>query len=188
MSLKTPAYLYTKFETADKPSEVDFRDLIDSMGWVKTDTPQWFKGKVYVSTDPAITNHGSITTSGAAAYCVEQGGTVLVFPPATTYEFTSTWEPDGSVVLEFEYGVTISVASGRTVDLRYCTVRGYYPAASGAGSLLLGVIPTVMYGDAPPESSIIAPVGTLFIDRSGGAGTTLYVKETGTGWTGWAAK
>ena len=39
-----------------------------------------------------------------------------------------------------------------------------------------------------PEGSVTADVGSVCINTSGGEGTTLYVKETGTGNTGWAAK
>lgn len=43
-------------------------------------------------------------------------------------------------------------------------------------------------GTGSPEGAVSAPVGTLYTDDAGGAGTTLYVKESGTGATGWAAK
>lgn len=43
-------------------------------------------------------------------------------------------------------------------------------------------------GTGTPEGSITAPVGTMFLRTDGGANTTLYVKQTGTGNTGWAAK
>lgn len=43
-------------------------------------------------------------------------------------------------------------------------------------------------GTAAPEGSITAPVGSLFTHTAGGAGTTLFVKESGAGNTGWIAK
>lgn len=43
-------------------------------------------------------------------------------------------------------------------------------------------------GTGTPEGSYTAPVGSLFLRTDGGTGTTLYVKETGTGNTGWVAK
>jgi hypothetical protein len=43
-------------------------------------------------------------------------------------------------------------------------------------------------GSGSPESVVTAPVGSLFTRTDGGAATTLYVKETGTGSTGWVAK
>ena len=48
--------------------------------------------------------------------------------------------------------------------------------------------PTISAGAGTPESVIIAPVGSLFLRSDGGTGTTLYVKETGSGNTGWVAK
>jgi hypothetical protein len=46
----------------------------------------------------------------------------------------------------------------------------------------------VRWGTGTPEGVVAAPVGTLFLREDGGAGTTLYIKESGTGNTGWAAK
>jgi hypothetical protein len=43
-------------------------------------------------------------------------------------------------------------------------------------------------GTGTPEGVVTAPVGSLFTRTNGGANTTLYVKESGTGNTGWVAK
>jgi len=43
-------------------------------------------------------------------------------------------------------------------------------------------------GAGTPEGAVTAPVGSLFTRTDGGASTTLYVKESGTGNTGWVAK
>lgn len=43
-------------------------------------------------------------------------------------------------------------------------------------------------GVGSPEGVLTAPPGSLYSNTSGGAGTTLYVKESGTGNTGWVAK
>lgn len=59
------------------------------------------------------------------------------------------------------------------------TTTGWQPFGSVGG---------VLNGTGSPEGSISAKIGTLYVDSSGGAGVTLYVKETGTGNTGWAAK
>jgi hypothetical protein len=39
-----------------------------------------------------------------------------------------------------------------------------------------------------PEGRYTAPIGSLYTRTNGGAGTTLYVKESGTGNTGWVGK
>lgn len=43
-------------------------------------------------------------------------------------------------------------------------------------------------GAGTPEGAVTAPVGSLYTRTDGGAGTTLYVKESGAGDTGWVAK
>jgi hypothetical protein len=43
-------------------------------------------------------------------------------------------------------------------------------------------------GSGTPEGAITADVGSLYTRSNGGANTTLYIKESGTGNTGWVAK
>jgi hypothetical protein len=43
-------------------------------------------------------------------------------------------------------------------------------------------------GAGSPEGVVAAPVGSLYSDTEGGEDSTLYVKESGTGNTGWTAK
>lgn len=49
-------------------------------------------------------------------------------------------------------------------------------------------ISKIVYGANTPEGSITANIGTLYLRTNGGANTTLYVKESGTGNVGWIAK
>lgn len=44
------------------------------------------------------------------------------------------------------------------------------------------------YGSGTPEGAVAAPVGASYHRTDGGAGTALYVKESGAGNTGWVAK
>lgn len=46
----------------------------------------------------------------------------------------------------------------------------------------------VLFGNGSPEGAVTAPIATLYRRLDGGAGTCLYVKESGTGDTGWVAK
>lgn len=46
----------------------------------------------------------------------------------------------------------------------------------------------IQTGSGSPAGVISAPVGTLYLRTDGGANTTLYVKESGTGSSGWVAK
>lgn len=49
-------------------------------------------------------------------------------------------------------------------------------------------VPWLKFGAGSPEGAVTAVVGTLYSRSDGGANTTLYVKESGTGNTGWIAK
>jgi len=50
------------------------------------------------------------------------------------------------------------------------------------------VAPGVISGTGTPEGAVVGVVGAMYLRTDGGAGTTLYVKEAGSGNTGWAAK
>jgi hypothetical protein len=51
-----------------------------------------------------------------------------------------------------------------------------------------GSIPAIISCTGTPEGAVTAPVGSLALRDDGGASTTLYVKQSGTGNTGWVAK
>jgi len=48
--------------------------------------------------------------------------------------------------------------------------------------------PTWSSAAGTPEGNLAAPIGSMYTRTDGGAGTTLYVKESGSGNTGWVAK
>lgn len=57
----------------------------------------------------------------------------------------------------------------------------------GDGALLFNGL-LILSGAGSPEGVKTAPVGSLYLNTSGGAGTTLYVKQSLTGNTGWIGK
>ena len=59
---------------------------------------------------------------------------------------------------------------------------------AGQGIYLGGTGPVWMRGTGSPEAVHTAPIGSLYSRTDGGAGSSLYVKESGTGNTGWVAK
>lgn len=74
-------------------------------------------------------------------------------------------------------------------------LAGTGAAESAAGEVVASKFRTVSKsgpfwssGTGTPEAAVTAPVGSLFTRTDGGAGTTLYVKESGAGNTGWVAK
>lgn len=56
-----------------------------------------------------------------------------------------------------------------------------------AGGIVIGAA-KILTGTNTPEGAVVAPVGSLFLRSDGGATTTLYVKTSGAGNTGWTAK
>lgn len=80
---------------------------------------------------------------------------------------------------------TITLAIDATAALAWTALTRF-----AAGVRIGGTSgPLVLTGTGTPESTVSAPVGSMFMRDDGGAGTSLYVKESGgTGNTGWIAK
>lgn len=68
-----------------------------------------------------------------------------------------------------------------TASTRFLNVFSRY-LRPGAGTVIW------TSGAGTPEGVVTAVVGSMYTDTTGGAGTTLYIKESGTGNTGWVAK
>lgn len=66
------------------------------------------------------------------------------------------------------------------------TSNGVVTTTGGNGTLAVGA--NILKGTGTPEGSVTATVGSMFLRTDGGANTTLYIKESGTGNTGWIAK
>ena len=83
------------------------------------------------------------------------------------------------------------LTAGSTLELGHASDTTLARSAAGVVTIEGNTIltsATIRSGTGTPEGAVTAPVGTLFLRTDGGAGTTLYVKESGTGNTGWAAK
>lgn len=76
-----------------------------------------------------------------------------------------------------------------TVKIERTTGRTTFNEVGATAGLELGSSgPRIMSGTGSPESVVTAPQGSLWLRTDGGATTTLYVKTSGTGNTGWTAK
>lgn len=72
---------------------------------------------------------------------------------------------------------------GRLVVVLYDVLRKIVNAVNGHEDA------KVLRGIGSPSGVVVANIGTLYVDTTGGAGTVLYVKEADDGAaTGWAAK
>jgi hypothetical protein len=94
---------------------------------------------------------------------------------------TIRWEIDSSGQLRPNANLGNDLGS---TSRRFSTAWGQavnLGSTSGDGVLIRS-------GAGTPEGAVTANVGSIFLRNDGGAGTTLYVKESGTGNTGWVAK
>jgi len=110
----------------------------------------------------ATNNIGLMLDSGTAGYkCLALGSTSnwLAWETATTFSLNTT-----TVLLKCD----TDVASGK--KLTYNSSQ------------------QLLWGTGSPETVVTATVGSMFLRTDGGASTTLYIKESGTGNTGWIAK
>lgn len=98
------------------------------------------------------------------------------------------------------YSVTMDNEGGSDAGNFAFTIRDNIPrllAAFGAGTAQLAASQLLLanasvdigiyVGSSQPNGLITANVGSIYLANSGGAGTTLWTKETGTGNTGWSA-
>lgn len=62
-------------------------------------------------------------------------------------------------------------------------------ATTNLSTFLYDVLPVVGFfaGPGAPENVVAAPKGSLYLRSDGDANTTMYIKTTGTGVTGWTA-
>lgn len=61
-------------------------------------------------------------------------------------------------------------------------------SSTGQIRLIEGYPQKITNGSGSPDGVITAEIGSIYCDRNGGASTTLYIKTSGTGNTGWTAK
>lgn len=88
---------------------------------------------------------------------------------------------------EFAEGTTVRVRFEQTSGDITAVTGGFVVATAGKGITLPGGI-TWTSGSGSPEGVVTAPVGSLYSRSDGGLLTSLYVKESGSGNTGWVGK
>jgi len=87
-----------------------------------------------------------------------------------------------------EAGTAYGLGSLKTLDDLKRFVEALLEANAPMLRQLVGAGQNFYSGTGTPEGIVTAPVGAVFQRLDGGAGTSFYVKETGTDNTGWVGK
>ena len=106
----------------------------------------------------------------------------VVSNTATVITIDGTW---GVATDSYDYEVRTPGMLG-SADLP--VIRGYFGDELRLGNGPSSSARWMRWGNGTPEAVVTGNVGSLFLRFDGGANTTLYIKETGTGNTGWVAK
>lgn len=144
-------------------------------------------------------------TSDVGTACLVFDGDILSYPqvgstpyPSGTRIVFDDAAPAGgenSPSMGIESGA-VWVALGSTTDKFHIYSQGTSRAyIDGSGNIRCDAYiypgdngPKIMSGSGSPEGVETAAIGSIFMRTDGGAGTSMYVKESGTGNTGWVAK
>ena len=109
----------------------------------------------------------------------------------------------GSLLALIQSNILVPVANGGTGATTAAeALAALLPAQSDEAGKMLGtdggtaywmplstVLPIALFsGAGSPEGDVAAQVGSLYMNQGGGAGTVLYVKESGSDEYGWVAK
>lgn len=158
-------------------------------------------GKLTQSSSAILNDSGALTLPGPVS--ITGGGNALsvtgnvAFSQFASYPHMSVnWPTNGAMTVsdtfQFIWSFNGSYFDGGDVGIKRAA-SGKLKITNGStgyGSLdalsyALSGAASIQSGSSTPESAVTAPVGSLFLRTNGSTGTTLYIKESGTGNTGW---
>lgn len=141
--------------------------------------------------------------------CSNSAGSANFRPVSVSYTLNNTGAQTGTATGIF-LNATETALNGMTHNLMDLQIGGVsrFSINSSGGITALGTIQTtagnlqmgassvliwsgrsrILSGTGSPEGVVIANQGSLFLRTDGGSSTSFYVKESGTGNTGWVAK
>jgi len=94
---------------------------------------------------------------------------------------------DGYVITGVNTGDTYVAIESGVIELRAAPFK-IFVSSSGLRYDSAFTGPLITWGSGSPEGVITAPIGSSYYNTAGGVSTTLYVKTSGAGNTGWTAK
>ncbi len=140
-------------------------------------TTMWGRTEAMSTYDPGAANTSQLRIAESPNYRLNIGyDENTINAGLTAAIFDNSFAHDDSL-MSFRFGNTQKM--GLRGDGRL-TLNGYLSVSNTAAVLRSGT--------GTPEGAVTAPVGSLYMRTDGGGSTSLYVKESGTGNTGWVAK
>jgi hypothetical protein len=129
--------------------------------------------------NPLALGSVEIYDAGTAVLSAVFSDNPLTTPQSNPIALNARGEPASPIFLEVAayYDIVVKDADGATVY----TVDGFTIQATVTSDY-------IYRGAGSPEGVVAAAIGGIYQRTDGGAGTTLYVKESGAGNTGWVAK
>lgn len=166
-----------------------------------------FDGVLTYQSDPSNTETNSahiFQVDGSEVIRLDAGGNVGIgeVSPADTLHITSAFPiirledsdnngygrvraSNGNLILEADQG---NSTAGSSMTFNVDAVERVRIDNTGRVRIGGSSGPLWVSGSGSPESIVAAPVGSFFSRTDGGAGTSFYVKESGSGNTGWVGK
>jgi hypothetical protein len=139
---------------------------------------------VQYSGDTSVLSNNALMSSGTAGDLDDTAntGSALIFSASGVLEYVVATA--GANPRTFAKRFSLNSAGDVSAD-----VGDVVLGAAGKGLKFAGNSNVIWrVGAGTPEGAVTAPIGSLFTRTDGGASTTLYVKESGAGNTGWVAK
>jgi len=129
----------------------------------------------------------NVKTSGSSTFGVLGNGNILLGNSAGA-PFMATNDHHATSKKYVDDAISTGTTSFGNISAGIITATDILVDDVTADNLIFTAGPTWTSGSGSPEGSVTASVGSLYTNTSGGSNTTLWVKESGTGNTGWVAK
>jgi hypothetical protein len=135
------------------------------------------------------TAFGNQATASGSSSSAFGGSSLASGANSSAFGELATASASSSTALGFSttaaFSKSVAVGNGSTTTRANQVMAG----DSSVIEISIGGAASIFRGAGSPAGAVSAPVGSLYLNTSGGAGTTLYVKESGgSGNTGWVGK
>lgn len=201
-------------DVTDKASQSDLTALdttVDGIlaNYATTNTSQNITAAKYfqdsISLNFGNSNDLQIYHDGSNSFIKQTGTGILKFQTDDSSSFGTIFKIENTNTTNNQAGAFISFntpstttelkfgSTGSTLGLFWGNNPSHHFEEYGLqlrqGALVGGQSAKILIGTGAPENNVGANVGSLYLRTDGGTGSTLYVKETGSGGnTGWVAK